>query len=254
MNISVSNLTFSYNQTDTVLKDISFSVNSGDLLCVLGPNGCGKSTLFKCLVGRFRDYEGSIRIDEKDLRELSRRDFSGSIAYVPQHFQNVYDYTVTETVLMGTARTLNALSSPGKRQLEYVQSALDMLEITNLSDKSVNSISGGERQLVYIARALAQNAKALVMDEPLSALDFGHRTKIMNQIKSLSNKGYIIIMSTHDPSVALNISSKILAMKKGENICFGNTSEILNEELLSSIYDENLGIIEKNNQKLLYLK
>ena len=254
MNLSVKDLSFSYNHRDIIFEKVSFSVKAGDVLCVLGPNGAGKSTLFKCILGRYHDYSGVVTIDNKDIREFNKREISGCLAYIPQYFANVYDYTVEELVLMGTARTMGPVSSPKEEQLIAAREALRQLGILNLADKLSGSISGGERQLAYIARALAQNARIFIMDEPTSALDLKNRIRVLNHIKSLKNDGYSIILSTHDPDIALNYSNKILALKDKKMSVFGDTREILTEELLCEIYEEPLGILEAGGRRLSYLK
>ena len=252
MNISVDNLSFSYNNNEQVLKEVSFSVNSGDFLSVLGPNGSGKSTLFKCMLGRFSNYSGTVAIDNKNINNIGKKEMSGYVAYIPQHYQNIYDFTVLETVLMGTARTISPVSTPKDKQFETAYAALAELKIDSLAAKHMSNISGGEKQLVYIARALAQNAKALIMDEPTSALDIGHQIQVLNHIKSLANKGYVIIMSTHDPSFALNYSDYVLAIKDGSMLAFGDSTEVMTPKLLSDLYDLPLGLIEKDGQRILY--
>ena len=165
MEIEVQNLTFSYGK-QPVLQDVSFSVQKGTLTAVLGANGAGKSTLFRCLLGFLTPQAGEIRLSGRPLSAYSRREAAGKLAYIPQSSEPIFNYTVLDTVLMGTTGTMNVLQRPGRRQQEAAMQALQRLGIEALAQRGIGTISGGERQLALIARALVQNAEILIMDEP----------------------------------------------------------------------------------------
>ena len=158
--IDVRGLTFAYDKVK-VLDNMSFSLGSGQLVAVLGPNGAGKSTLFKCMLGLLRHYDGQILLGGRDIRSMGRKEMAKLAAYIPQSEAPVFNYTVKESVLMGTTGTLSPLQSPGEEQLALTERAMEYLGIEHMADRGINEISGGERQLVLLARAMAQKAKIL---------------------------------------------------------------------------------------------
>ena len=168
MKLEVQNLSFAYGE-HRVLEDISFTLDRGEFLSVLGPNGVGKSTLFRCILGRLNGYGGTITCDGDDLRNMARREAARRMAYIPQIHTPTFSYTVLDTVLMGTARQLSAFAQPGKMQVEQAMAALERVGAGHLAQRDFNRLSGGEQQLVLLARALAQKAELLIMDEPTSA-------------------------------------------------------------------------------------
>lgn len=263
MIFEVKDLSFSYeyskNSRDSrnkgdakkVLKNISFELRDGDFACILGPNGTGKSTLFKCILNRLQKYDGDVIIDGTNVKNMNYRTLSKYMAYIPQTFDNVYDFTVSETVLFGTAGSMNAFEAPKKEQEEKCIEALRKVGMEEFYDRSMNKLSGGEKQMVYIARAVAQNAKMLIMDEPTSALDFGNQIKALECIQGLSKEGYIVLTSTHDPQQALQYSNKTLAIKSGQVLGFGNTRDIINEELLTELYNQDIRIFEVGGMRVV---
>lgn len=237
MIISVNELTYEYEKGSPVLEDISFNLDKGDILSVIGQNGAGKTTLFKCLLGQMHPDKGSISIDGIDVSKASRREIAGKVAYIPQLCTGTFDYSVFDTVLMGTAASLSPLSLPGKSQLEAATDAIEMIGIEKLSNRKMSHISGGEKQLVYIARALAQRAKVLIMDEPTSALDYGNQIRVMNTVTNLSRQGYTILISMHNPKAAIKYSTKTLAIMDKKVKAFGDAKEIITEEFINELYN-----------------
>ena len=252
MELIVDRLEFEYSPGNKILDGISFRAESGDFISLIGRNGSGKSTLFKCILNRLNGYSGTVLVDNKDTRSLKKRELSEYFAYVPQANYSVFDYTVMDMVLMGTVRRIGYSSSPSDRQVETAKTALKTLEIEYLADKNINHISGGERQLVYIARALAQNAEVILMDEPTSALDFSNRNKVIDYSKKLTEQGYIIIMITHDPSVPLCYTEKVLALNNGKVEAFGKSDEVLTEDLLYLLYGEKIRDGEIEGHRVFY--
>lgn len=241
MKIEVTDLSFSYGAHE-VLKGLSFSVSDGELLCVLGQNGVGKSTLFRCLLGLQRGWRGEIRIDGRDIRRLSAREAARYLAYIPQYASPVFAYTVFQMTLMGTTSQLGTFSSPGKREEERALAALDTLGISYLKDKRVGEISGGERQLTLIARAIAQDARLLIMDEPTANLDYGNQVRVMQVIEALAGEGYSILMSTHNPDQAFLYGTRVLMLKDGGILSQGTPREALTEEILRRAYGVEIRI------------
>lgn len=235
MGLSVKDLYFSYKKND-VLKGVSFDISKGKLLCVLGKNGAGKSTLFRCILGLLKHYEGSILIDGAATDSLSARELSQKIAYIPQNHSTVFPFSVFDMVLMGTTAHLGQFENPGKSQKKAAADALKTMNIGHLKDRSFSNISGGEQQLTLIARAIAQQTKTLIMDEPCSNLDYGNQIRVMKSVKRLAEQGYLVIQSTHNPEHAFLFADEVLVMLDGKVGGIGPSEEILTEELLQKIY------------------
>ncbi len=251
--IRVENLSFSYGSRE-VLRDVSFSADKGDFLAVLGPNGVGKSTLFRCVLGILKGYSGRITVNGRDIRELSRRELAGCMSYIPQHFGTAFAYSVLDTVLMGTTHELGTFSTPKTSQIRKAKDALEQVGITDLEDRMFSRLSGGEQQLVMIARALSQQAELLLMDEPTASLDYGNREKILTLLKGLTREGYTVILSTHDPQHALSYGSKVLALQDGCVEAFGKTENELTSDLLRRLYGIPAVIVDTDYGKLVAVK
>lgn len=254
MIIKVSNLSYSYFDK-YALSNISFQVNKGDFVALLGPNGSGKSTLFKCILRFFDNYDGNIEIDGKDIKSLSIKQLSNDIAYVPQDYSSIFNYSVLDTVLMGMTNQIPKFSTPKSEHIKKALNILDELGISDLKNRSCNCISGGERQLVLIGRAIAQQTKIILLDEPASSLDYGNQFKVLNTISKLCDKGYTIIMSTHDPNQAFLYANKALAIKDGKLLTYGNTNDVLTSDMLSYMYSISVTKkeIEQQNGKSITL-
>ena len=241
--IEVKNLSFAY-RTEKILDDISFATGEGQLIAVLGPNGAGKSTLFKCILGFLKGYEGQIRINGQDIKSLNRKEMARFAAYIPQSETPAFNYTVFDTVLMGTTGQLSPLSSPGPEQIETAKEAIDYLGIGYMEHRGINEISGGERQLALLARAMAQKAKLLIMDEPTANLDYGNQQHVMNHVKMMADSGYTILLSTHNPEHALQYATHVLAIKDHHILADGPALSTLNESLIEKIYGLKVKIID----------
>ncbi len=241
--IEVKNLSFAYDK-ELVLDDISFELEPGQLVAVLGPNGAGKSTLFKCLLNLLKKYQGEILLDGQNIRQMNRKDIASVAAYIPQSETPAFNYTARETVLMGTTGTISALQMPGEEQFRIADEAIDYLDIGYLAERGVEEISGGERQLVLLARALAQRAKVLIMDEPTANLDYGNQQHVLKHIKKMANEGYTILLSTHNPEHALQYATHILAIKNHKVLAFGDVKNHLTEDLIRELYGLEVRILE----------
>ena len=249
MSIEVKNLRFSYS-TQAVLKNVTFSVNDGELLSILGCNGAGKSTLLRCILGLLSEYEGTIELNDRNIRGMSPSEMAKQIAYIPQSHYQAFNFSVYNMVLMGTSSQVSAISSPGKNQKMRAEDAMERMGISHLGKKSFSNISGGERQLTLIARALAQNAKLLVMDEPTANLDYGNQLRVMEQAKSLAGEGYTVIQSTHNPEQAYLFSDHILALKNGEIVGDGSPADIITEKLMRALYNADTEVQSMYNDKV----
>ena len=239
--MKIEDLRFSYG-SHQVLKGVSFDTNPGEFISVLGPNGVGKSTLFRCMLGLLHPTGGTVAIGGKSIREMSPAELSRRMAYIPQSHHPLFNFSVFDMVLMGTTSQLSRFASPGKAQEHLAEAALDRLGIRHLRDRGCGHISGGERQLVLIARAIAQQAKILVMDEPSANLDFGNKLRVMKTVKGLTADGYTIIQSTHDPDQAYLYSDKILALHGGKVLDFGAPRDVMTEKLISTLYNVDVDV------------
>jgi len=218
-----------------VLKGVTLDVSSGEILCLLGPNGVGKTTLFKTILGFLKPYGGRITVDGADISRWSRRAFARVIGYVPQNHTPPFAFSVLDVVMMGRTAHLGKFSAPSKADREIALSELDALGIYHLRDCVYTEISGGERQMVLIARALAQKPRLLVMDEPTSNLDFGNQMLVLGQIKKLALKGIGVIMTTHVPDHAFLCSTRAALLRK-DGFEIGAPEDIVTEENLKAVY------------------
>lgn len=241
MRLEVKDLSFSYGD-NKVLDNVSFSSSGGEAIAVLGPNGVGKSTFFKCILGFLPIRKGKIEIEGKDVSIMKGKELSKYIAYIPQSSSPVFNHTVLDSVAMGMNNQIGLFSVPGEKEREKAAAALDRLGILKLKDRGCLNISGGERQLMLIARAMVQDARIIVMDEPTSSLDYGNSYRVMETIMSLSKDGYTILFSTHDPDAAMRYSDRVIAFYKGEIIRDGKPSTVLNTDVLSTLYSINVAI------------
>ena len=235
MTIEARGVSFAY-KDQLVLRDLDFSAASGDIVAVLGPNGAGKSTLFRCLLGLLKPQTGSISIDGQDIRGMRPSDIAKHIAYIPQSAAPSFNYTVQDTALMGAANRLGAFQPPQQEDVEKADGILDSLGIYHLRHRGCEQISGGERQLALLARALVQDANILIMDEPTANLDYGNTWRVMARIAMLADKGYTVIFSTHDPNQAFAHANRAIVIQDGANLASGPVRTVLSEALLSKLY------------------
>jgi len=235
MKLKVKDLACGYRRRP-VIQGVSCSVEPGEVLCLLGPNGSGKTTLFKTLLGLLHPHRGRVFIEGEDIHRWPRERLAQVMGYVPQSHVPPFPFKVLDVVLMGRTPHLGPLDSPGPRDMELAHRALAVLGISHLADRPYTEISGEERQLTLIARALAQEPKILVMDEPTAALDFGNQLLVLSYIKSPADMGLAIIMSTHFPDHALLYGSKVLLLKGGKVYAQGLPEEVVTEKSLEDLY------------------
>ena len=242
MSIEVKNLSFSYGDRP-VLHDISFSVGKGEFLSILGPNGVGKSTLFRCVLGLLSGYTGQVLVDGADARSFSVREAAKHIAYIPQSSHPIFNYSVHDIVLMGRTSGLSTFRSPGRQDREICDWAMEKVGITRLRDRCFHRLSGGEQQLVLIARALVQKAPILMLDEPTANLDFGNQLLVLEQARSLAGEGYTVIQTTHHPEQSYMYSDRILTIQNGRVLTEGSPEEVLTEKTIHALYGVDVDIV-----------
>lgn len=245
MMIKIQDLTFAY-EKEKVLNHINFEAQEGQLVAVLGKNGAGKSTLFKCILGFLRKYSGTVMLNDRNVLEMTRKEIAKAAAYIPQSETPVYNYTVFDTVLMGTAGSLSPLAVPGEEQIRDTEEAIRSMGIETLSDRGINDLSGGERQLALLARAIAQKARLLIMDEPTANLDYGNQHLVMRRIREMVQNGYTVLLSTHNPEHALQYATHVLAIKDRKVEAYGNADRVITEKLIEDLYGMKVKIAEIN--------
>lgn len=258
--LKVKDLSFSYGKAN-ILLDITFEVNQGEVLCLFGPNGSGKTTMLDCILGLSKITNGSIVIDGKNISDLKPVEMSKRVAYVAQKHHRTFPYTVLEVVLMGRTAYTSMFSSPGKEDIEISKEALNKIGMYKLKDRIFTSLSGGEAQLVKIARALAQETKLIVFDEPTTHLDFRHELKVLNHIIRLVKEESIsIIMATHSPNHAHHlensgIKTKVAMIENGKFGAYGKPKNVLNEVNMIKIFEVRTKVLEfiENEKKFKYI-
>ena len=227
----------------SILKNISFTVESGDVFCLLGPNGSGKTTLFRAILGFLKLQGGEILLNGENISNIDRNNFAKFIGYVPQAHTPPFPYKVLDVVLMGRSPHIGRFSSPKGIDIQIAEECLSKLGIEHLRDRTYTEISGGERQLTLIARALAQRPHFLILDEPTSNLDFGNQTMVLKHINRIVKDGMGVIMTTHFPNHAFLCSTKIALIHKDFQFQVGTPAEIITEDNLRKLYNMNIKIV-----------
>lgn len=235
--LKVENIRFCYSKNQIILNDISFELKSREVLCLLGPNGTGKTTLLRCLLSLNKPISGKILIDGFDLLKTPSRKRATYLAYVPQASTMSFPYEVEEIVMMGRTAHLGLGASPTKKDRDICLEVLDTLGILHLKSKQFSKMSGGERQMVLLARAMAQQARILVMDEPTANLDYSNQVKILQTVNNLSNQGYSILMTSHFPDHAFLACDQVLLMRDGVIMAGGPPDETVTSDSLSRLYN-----------------
>lgn len=240
--LQAKNINFAYGNRK-VLDNVSLSLGKGEVVSLLGPNGSGKSTLLKILLGFHHPHHGEVLLDGEILHRISPKKLAKRIAYVPQIHQIAFPYSVIEVVLMGRMPHQSLFTHYSKCDRQIALEALDKLAISHLQNRAYTEISGGERQLALIARALAQGAKNFIMDEPVSGLDYGNQLRLLERIHQLAQDGYSFLKSTHFPEHALLISDRVILLGNGVIIAEGKPSEVITSENIQRLYGVEVDIL-----------
>ena len=238
----IRDLKYSYNNKKQVINGMNLTLDEGELLCVLGRNGAGKSTFFSCLLGLLKPYEGSILLEGKELKSLKEKDIASVVGFVPQNNTTTFGFTVFDYVLMGCASKLGIFSHPGKEEEKAALDAIELMGISDFSDRSFSELSGGERQQVTIARAIASHPKVILFDEPTAHLDYSNQVKVLKMIKSLSEKGFAVAVTTHDPNHAMLLNGNVALFDGKGGLRKGSAKELVTEDNLKEIYGSDLKI------------
>ena len=246
--LEIKNLNFSYDKIHS-LKNINLHVEEPSFITIIGSNGSGKTTLLKNICGLLKSQTGEILFENKNLLNFHRKELSQLVAIVTQNQETPYDYLVEEIVEMGTY----VLDKNIEDKKNFLENIYKLTDIEDFVGRSIQTLSSGEKQRVYFARALAQDTPLLLLDEPISNLDLKHQVTIMELCKTLVNKGITVISVLHDINFALNYSDKILIMKNGEVRGFGNTG-IINSELIQEVFEQEVEFINHNGKIIVIPK
>ena len=228
-------LAFGYG-AHVVGRDVDIDVLAGEIFCLLGPNGSGKTTLFKTLLGLLPAQAGEVFIGGTPLARLARREIARRLAYVPQAHTAHFPFRVVDMVVMGRTARLGPFAAPTAEDRRRADEALALLGIAHLAERNYTRISGGQRQLTLLARALVQDAPAIIMDEPTASLDFGNQVMVLLQVKRLAARGLAVLLSTHDPDHAFSIATRVGLLGAGRLIDQGAPLAVLTADRLKSVY------------------
>lgn len=252
MKFEVEHGTFGYD-TRCILKDINFRVRTGEVLSVLGSNGVGKTTLLKCMMGFLKWKEGQSMVDTIPISQISNKELWKRIAYVPQAKGSAFSYTALDMVVLGRSAHIGTFRQPRKEDIDIALEAMDDIGIIHLRDKLCTKMSGGELQMVLIARALTTFPEMLVLDEPESNLDFKNQLIILDTIKKLSEERNIsAIVNTHYPAHALQLSDKALMLNRDGSSIYGKAEEVINEENMRKIFGVHVHVNEYRKSDCVY--
>ena len=231
--VEIKNLSFGYDKNKKVLSDLSASFEQGNIIALIGKNGSGKSTLLDCLLG-INDFEGTILINEQNIKDLSDKEYARLVSFIPQSVQINIDYSIRDFISFGRNPHTKLGLALSEDDYCIVEENATKCGITDLLDKDINKVSGGERQLAFIARALTQETPIIIMDEPTAALDFGNQQKLFKIMKSLAEEGKTIIFTTHNPNHLVNLDCDIYAVMEQTIKPMGK----LSKEIIKDIYGE----------------
>lgn len=252
MLLDVQNASFSYEKTKPIFNDISFSLDEGDVFCILGPNGIGKSTLIRCLARLLPLTSGQVFLDEHNISQMNRQALAKKIGFIPQIHTPAFSYSVFDFVLMGRSPYITLFGLPREEDLTIAEQALSTVGITGLKDKIYTQISGGEQQLVLFARVLAQEPRLLLLDEPTSHLDLANQMHILDLIAKLADQGLTTIMTTHIPDHAYRLAHRAAIIKDRKFLAEGQVCDVITEENMQKAYGIPVKMvnIEETGQKV----
>lgn len=240
--IELSDVNFSYNDK-TVLQDINLNIEKGEFTGIIGPNGAGKSTILRIMAGILKNYKGTVRVMNKDVKMMKQKNLARVIGFVPQetHFQ--HNYSVEDIITMGRYPYLGPFQRFKKDDIEAVEWAIEKSGLIELKKRLVNSISSGERQMVVICRALAQKPEILLLDEPTSHLDIKHQVRIMELLKDLNQHGMTVVIVNHDLNLSSQFCKKLVLLHRGSIYKIGTPEMIIDKKIVMDVYGVETEII-----------
>lgn len=237
----VNNLSFRYpTSSRLILDDVSLTLGKGEILTILGPNGAGKSTLLRCMLGLLKPQKGEIKLCGKEISAMSERQRAAYVGYVQQTQGTSFGYTVFDYVLMGRSPFLGLFERPSAEDREIARKALADMGMEHLSERSINELSGGERQQAMIARATVGRPEAVLLDEPTAHLDYGNQLRTLRMIKKLCQDGFGVILTTHDPNHPLLLGGRTAIIDRSGKLTVGDTADTVTEDILRAVYGTEL--------------
>ena len=240
--ITVKGIRFCYYYLKWVLKDISFSLSKGEIVSIIGPNGSGKSTLLKLIAGIEEPQAGTIHINKRPVHSINRRNLAQVLGYLPQNIESDFDYSAEEVVALGRFPHLKGIGFLSQEDYQVVARCLEATDILHLRDRSLSTLSGGEKKRVLLASVLAQEPEILLLDEPTASLDIHHQIRFYSLLRRLAAEGLGIMVVTHDINLASVFSSRLLVLKEGRIVTEGIPQEVIKEGVMESVYGNSLCI------------
>ncbi len=248
-------VSFNYRANAPVFEGLQYRLKPGALSVILGPNGVGKTTLLYLALGWLEPVRGLVQLDGRPLHKYTRAELGKRISLVPQEESIPYPFSVLEYVLFGRTAFLSVFGTPGKQDVQAARDSLARVGLSHLAARSINEISSGEKQMAVIARALAQEPKILLLDEPTSHLDLGNKYRLMQSLKALQQEGMTLLLTTHDPEIAFSYSDETVLVKGDGKVAVGSASAILTENILTELYKLPQGSValgaSRSNLRLL---
>ncbi len=243
---------FRYHRRRPVLEDLSLSFDSGRITAILGPNGVGKTTLIFLALGWLQPQKGMVTLNGKPVKSYSNRERGQWMSLVPQKEHIPFEYSLQEYVLLGRVPYLRALEMPDKEDYRYAREMLTVAGLGGLWDRSVTRLSGGERQLLLIARSLVQNPRILLLDEPTAHLDLKNKRNVLRLISGLAHDGISVVFTTHEPEIAFSCAQRIVLMGEKGDVRTGSRDDMFRQDLLSSVYGIPVKVVDAGGQKTLF--
>ncbi|MFY9143024.1 ABC transporter ATP-binding protein [Sulfuricurvum sp.] len=245
--LTVNDLHFSY-PTRPVLEGVDLSLHRGEVVSLLGPNGCGKSTLIRIMLRLLRAHRGEVWLNHKSIHNYSHKEIASHIAYIPQYHNVPFNYSVLEMVMMGRISKLGLFAVPSANDRDIAFESLSRIGIDHLSERPFGQLSGGQKQMVLLARALTQEVDTFIMDEPVSGLDYGNQIRLLELIAQLSSQGYTFLKTTHYPDHALMVSSRVVVMNHGKIVADGSPDDVITSPMIRQVYDIDADLITHNRR------
>jgi iron complex transport system ATP-binding protein len=250
--LSFENISYTYpTGKNPVMHDFNLFIEPGTITAILGPNGAGKTTLLHLGLGWLHPSVGHVKLAGKALKGYSRRELGQWMGLVPQNESTPFDYSLLEYVLLGRTPYLDPLAMPDQKDLDIAARKLEEVGLSALSSRTMPSLSGGERQLVLVARALAQQPKLLFLDEPTSHLDLSNKSKLVNVLRQLQNQGVTIVFSTHEPDVASALATHMVLMREGHILQSGLSADVMTDTFLSDLYQLPIHVKELDGKRIV---
>lgn len=242
--LTVEHASYSYDGEVPVFADLNLSIKSGDIMCILGPNGTGKSTLLKCILKLLPFGSGRVLIDGEDFYSFDAKRAAREISYIQQTYQLAFPYRVLDMVVMGRNPHLNSLSKPSEEDYQKAFDALASFGLEKLVDRPCNQLSGGQFQQVMLARSIAQEANFLFLDEPTAHLDFGKQMKTLEVIDALRDRGVGVVMTTHTPDHAFMVADSVAILNEGRFVAVGAPTAVITERNLEAVYGVEVHLLD----------